>query len=360
MVFVVKVAPGLQLYPGSSGLRANLGRRRADLVQVGRQFASNATTGVPLTFYAFPGPPPTMPTYQAPTIPPDAPKVQQAERLAAAIDGILKLHHQNFPPIQKAVLLPPPSPDYPAILRRRTSDALSRVSIFRRSTRKAAKAAAVRATQMECDELARSRQTQHNAVNHEIDQLWRRLISNDPDVVLAVLSNILTANAEAVVPIGVWDSEAHLAAHMPDPETLPDRHPTTTAAGNVSLKKFTKAEGADLYKQLVAGLLLTTTKQAFAVAPSLRTIRMVALRKSPHNAFGHDRREALLAASFTRDRLNGVRWRAADAGTILQGISDELLIRTAGPSKTLAPLDLKTEPYIARLLDAANSAPGQF
>jgi hypothetical protein len=29
--------------------------------------------------------------------------------------------------------------------------------------------------------------------------------------------------------------------------------PTTIAAGNLSLKKFTKGEMADLYKQLVAG-----------------------------------------------------------------------------------------------------------
>jgi len=55
-----------------------------------------------------------------------------------------------------------------------------------------------------------------------------------------------------------------------------------------------------------------------------------------------------------------VRWNAADAGAILQGISDELLIRTVRPSKTMATLDLKTEPYIARLLDAANSVPSQF
>jgi len=325
-------------------------------VQVGRQFTNNAAAGAPLTFYGFSGPRPALPTYQAPTVPPNAPKAQQAEKLAAAIDNILKQHHQEFPSVRKAVLHPPPGPDYPAVLRRRTSDALARVSIFRRSTRKAAKAAAVLATQMECDELARTLQRQHNAVSHEIDQLWHRLLSNDPDVVLAVLSHTFTSSAETVVPLGVWGSEAHIAAHMPDPETLPDRHPTTTAAGNLSLKKFTKAQAADLYKQLVAGLLLTTIKQGFAVAPGLRTIRIVALRSTPDNAYDDNRREALLAASFTRDGLNGVQWNAADAVTILQGISDELVIRMAGPSKTLAPLDLKTEPDIAQLLAATQSA----
>jgi hypothetical protein len=322
-------------------------------VQIGQQVANDPGGGPPVAFYAFRGPRPALPLYQL-VVAPDAPKVQQAESLAASIDSILKLHHQEFPPVQKAVLPPPPNPDYPAILRRRTSDALARVSIFRRSTRKAAKAAAQLAAQMECDELTRTQQVQHNAVNHEIDQLWRRLLSNDPDVVLAVLSNTFTANPMTVVPLGVWNSEAHIAAHMPGPETLPDRHPTTTAAGNLSLKKFTKAEAADLYKQLIAGLLLATMKQAFAIAPGLRTIRIVGLRNTLNDVYDQDRREALLAARFTRERMNGVRWNAADAATILQGISDELVIRAAGASKTLAPLDLKTEPDIAHLLDAIN------
>jgi hypothetical protein len=46
--------------------------------------------------------------------------------------------------------------------------------------------------------------------------------------------------------LGIWDAEAHLALLAPDPAAVPERHPTTTAAGNLSLKKFTKGEMADL------------------------------------------------------------------------------------------------------------------
>jgi hypothetical protein len=52
------------------------------------------------------------------------------------------------------------------------------VSIFRRSTRKAAQAAAVLATRMECDELEAAGQAQYVAVQQEIDKLWQRLITN--------------------------------------------------------------------------------------------------------------------------------------------------------------------------------------
>ena len=144
------------------------------------------------------------------------------------------------------------------------------MNIFRRSTRKAAQAAAVLATGMECSELEAASQAQHGAVQEEIDKLWQRLITNDSDVVLAVLSHAFQTSTANAVPLGVWDAEVQLALLAPDLAALPERHPTTTAAGNLSLKKFTKGEMADLYKQLVAGLALVAAKETFAVAPGVR------------------------------------------------------------------------------------------
>jgi hypothetical protein len=95
-----------------------------------------------------------------------------APPLASASEGIRKLHHQDFPAVQRRVVLYPPRPDHAAILSRRMEDALARVSILRRSTRKAAKAAAMLATQMECNELEAANQAQYVAVQQEIDQLW--------------------------------------------------------------------------------------------------------------------------------------------------------------------------------------------
>ena len=81
------------------------------------------------------------------------------------------------------------------------------MNIFRRSTRKAAQAAAVLATGMECSELEAASQAQHGAVQEEIDKLWQRLITNDSDVVLAVLSHAFQTSTANAVPLGVWDAE---------------------------------------------------------------------------------------------------------------------------------------------------------
>lgn len=352
--FSLKLGPDVQIRASRDGLQTNLGPR-ARRVYVGQQFANPAIRAAALIFYTPSSPHLQQPSYLAPKLPPTADKRQQAQALAAAIEAIRTLHHQDFPAVQRLVVPYPSRPDHAAILRRRMNDAQARVSILRRSTRKAAKAAAVLATRMECNELEAASQAQHVAAQHEIDELWQRLVTNDSDVLLAVLSHEFQNSGAHAAPLGVWDAEVQLALLAPDLAALPERHPTTTAAGNLSLKKFTKGEMADLYKQLVAGLVLATAKQVFVVAPRATDLRIVVLRNTPADAYGKVRPEAILAARIARPMLTGVQWTKADALTILNEISSELITRPAGPSKAFASLDLKMEPEIAHLMHVATS-----
>jgi hypothetical protein len=293
--FSLKLASGVHIQVSHDGLQSNRGPH-ATRVYVGQQFANPANPAGPLTFYTPSRARREQPSYLVPQLPPTADKAQQAQALASAIQAIHKLHHREFPPVQGLVVPYPSRPDHSAILQRRMNDALGRVSIFRRSTRKAAKAAAVLATRMECSQLEAAGQAHYEAVQQETDKLWQRLLTNDSDVILAVLSHTFQHSSSNAAPLGVWDAEAHLALLAPDVAALPERHPTTTPAGNLSLKKFTKAEMADLYKQLVAGLVLITAKEAFAVAPGVTGIRIVVLRNTPADAYGNVRPEAILAA----------------------------------------------------------------
>ena len=79
-------------------------------------------------------------------------------------------------------------------------------------------------------------------------------------------------------------------------------------------------------------------------------VRIVALRSTPADAYGKVHPEAILAAWIARPSLNGVQWTKADALTILNGISSEIVTRIAGPNKAFTSLDLKTEPEIAHLI----------
>jgi hypothetical protein len=120
---------------------------------------------------------------------------------------------------------------------------------------------------MECSELEAAGRVQYEALQQETVTLWQRLIASHPDVVLAVLGHAFESSSGNAAPLGVWDTEAHLVLLAPDLAALPERYPTTTAAGNLSLRNFTKGEMADLYKQLVAGLVLATAKETFSVGP---------------------------------------------------------------------------------------------
>ena len=352
--FSLTLAPGVQIRASRDGLNANFGRR-TPRIYVGQQFANPAIPTAPLTF--------THPAERIgdsrhiwrhsyrrqPT------KRSRRRRWRRRSRAFARCTTRTYRQSRDWSFRTRPARDHAAILRRRMNDALARVSIFRRSTRKAATAAAVLATRMECNELEAANQAQCVAIQQEIDQLWQRLIINNPDVLFTVLSHTFQNGSVHAAPLGIWDTEAQLALLVPDLAVLPERHPTTTAAGNLSLKKFTKGEMADLYKQLVAGLVLKTAKEALAVAPGVTDIRIVALRSTPADAYGKVRPEAMLATRIARPALNGVQWTKADALTILDQINSEIVTRTAGPKKAFASLDLKTEPEIAHLIRVLTS-----
>ena len=141
---------------------------------------------------------------------------------------------------------------------------------------------------------------------------------------------------------------------VPSTSAVPERRPTVTAAGNLSLKKLTKRESADFYKLLVCGYVLATVKEAFAVAPGLTHVRIVALRNPGTDAYGKARIEALLGARFARAALDGVQWASADAYVVVNDTSTERTARFAGPSKEFAALDLAAEPELAAVVAAVD------
>jgi hypothetical protein len=252
-------------------------------------------------------------------------------------------------------MAPPPQPvDADAVIAQHLKAALAGISIFRRSARAAARTAADLAARAEVDANAAERRREHGAYQEELDMLWGRLANNDPDVVLGTLAEAFEDNEAAAAPVGVSDAEASVVVLVPPTTAIPERRPAITAAGNLSLKKLTKRESADFYKLLVCGYVLATVKEAFAVAPGLTHVRVVALRSPGTDAYGKARIEALVGARFARTALDGVQWSTADAAVVVNDTSTELTARFAGPSKEFAALDLAAEPDLAAVIAAVD------
>lgn len=159
----------------------------------------------------------------------------------------------------------------------------------------------------------------------------------------------------AAAPVGAAGSEASLVVMVPSPAAVPDRRPATTPAGNLTLKKLTKRDAADFYKLMVCGYVLVTVKEAFAVAPGLTHVRIVAVRDTGPDAYGTPRLEAVLAARFHREALRGVQWATAGAHTVVNDASEQLTVRTAGAAKELVAIDLAAEPDIRAVVDAIDA-----
>ena len=248
----------------------------------------------------------------------------------------------------------PPPVDVSAVAAKHYEGALAGIGRFNRSARAAAKSAAEHEARVEVDAVEAARWREHVTYQEELDMLWGRLVNNDPDIVLGTLAEAFEDNEAAAAPVGVTDSEAAVVVLVPSTSAVPERIPTMTAAGNVSLRNLTKRDRADYYKLLVCGYVLVTVKEAFAVAPGLTHVRVVALRSPGTDAYGKARIEALLCAQFARSSLVGVQWDDADAVAIVNDTNTEFTAQYSGPSEEFTALDLAAEPELAAVVAAVD------
>ncbi|WP_143056091.1 hypothetical protein [Pedococcus cremeus] len=280
-----------------------------------------------------------------------AAKAEAAQDLARALQNIENLHRAEFTVSQKPVALETALPDEAAIRRRHRRAARAGVGFFDLAGRRQAKAAADAAAQDEISAESARLKSERGARQAELDASWESFTANDPELVMGALFTAFEDNDAPAAPVAVDGDSVSVVVLVPDVDVVPERYPTTTDAGNLSLRKMTKSQQADLYTLMVCGLVLVTVKEAFAVAPGLEETRVVAIRVPRQDAYGQPVVEPVLACSVDRSALRGIQWGSADAGHVLADAATELVINRKGAAKVLTPLDLGQEPDIARVLE---------
>jgi hypothetical protein len=172
-------------------------------------------------------------------------------------------------------------------------------------------------------------------------------------VVIETLNEAFEDNEAPCAAVGVDGGEVGLVLLVPTLErSVPEQMPTTTAAGNLSLKKLTQRDRADYYKLFVCGQVLVTVRETMAVAPGLLSARIAVLRNDGPDAYGHPKVSCLLAAKFDRAALEGVQWSSADAARIVNDVASDVAAEQRGRTKELSPIDLSEEPALAQLVQA--------
>lgn len=281
----------------------------------------------------------------------DAEKRQRAAELSHAIQHVLSLHRVAFPTVTAPRAPQPPPADRAVVLAEHRRSALRGIGPFQFEARRRAKAAAAAGAEQHIAHLEAERQLHWQRAQQDLDHWWAALLRNDLPVVLGVLAAAFADNEAPATVAGLDGAEVSLIALVPGVDDMPERTPDTTAAGNLTLRKLTKTERAELHTAAVASHVLRTVREAFAVAPGLVAARIVALQRSGEDAYGASEFAVMLAAKFERDRLEGVRWQQATAGVILAEASSELIVNIRRGTGELRPLDIRREPDLAAVLE---------
>jgi hypothetical protein len=355
------MAPGVRVRASSRGVRTSIGPRAAR-VHFGSGRNGVSTGAGPVTYYTGLGGS-TRRSSRAATPTGTATanrqlaaasraleKAEEAQRLAEALQAILNVHRGEFGAAQRPVAPEPPGVDVAVIRQAHMKRAKATTSVFSRAARKSASKEASRHAEVEVAATTKAQREQHAALQAALDERWEALNANEHDAVLVTLAEAFEDNEAAAAAIGVDGAEVSLVVVVPSIDSIPDRRPTTTSAGNLSLKKLTKRETSDFYKLLVCGHALVTVKEAFAAAPAIISARVVAVRPSQRDAYGGVSPEVVLAARFERFRLAGIRWADADAARVVNDANSELISIQRGATQELAPVDLTKEPELAALV----------
>lgn len=345
------MAPGVRVRVSSRGVRTSIGPRAAR-VHLGAG-APGFSTGVgPVSYYTSLGVGRRSTSGAVTRSVAASSRAEAAEQLVEVYSRIADLHKQEFPAVQRPLAPPPPAVLVEEIQKRHRKEAVKGISIFSFARRREARARAEHSALHEIAERHAQNAREQAEYQARIDQAWGALLANDPETVMGMLAAAFEDNDAAAAPLGVVDGEATLVVVVPAASQMPEKKPDVTPGGRPTIKALPKKEAADWHKFAVAGCILVTVKEAFAVAPALASVRIVATSVPERDAYGVRKPNVLVAARFERARLEGVQWQTVDSIRILNDTSSELRISQVGVTKALAPLSLDDEPALQSLVEA--------
>lgn len=353
MRFSMRVAPGLRLSTSGHGIRAGIGPRVAR-VHVGTGRPGVSTGAGPLSLYSSIGGPGRRTGATATTSTTQrlnaAEKAQQAHELGTVLDSIGTVHRQTFEPVQRPLAPEPVLPGFPKILRAAEKNELASTRITARSARRQAKQHARNVAERHAMKLLTEAEGLKSGYQTQLDLAWQKLLDNDTDTVLEVLDEAFQDNDAPAAAVGVDGSDVSVVVLAPPSQAIPERYPTTTAAGNLSIKKMTKSMRSDYYKLLVCGHVVVTALETFAVAPGAKSTTLVVVRRREDGAVNGNDVEPILATKILRSSLGRLSLSTMDAAEVINQVGLNTLTKTKGTAKELQPIDLHSEPDLQDLL----------
>jgi hypothetical protein len=280
-----------------------------------------------------------------------AARAQQHEAAAQTLAFVWEVHRQDFRPATKQPAPLPQLPSFGKLLLAAEKQALHGIGRFDRGARTSARVRARTQAEGWARDLMAKAVAEQSAQQHQLDERWRALLSNDPDLTGATIRASLASNQAPARLVGVRRDEAWLVVQAPPEARVPDLKPAVTPAGAPTVHKLNKTERAELIRQMIGSRVLLAAKQAFTAAPGLARIKVVVTGPP---VVGYPAR-AMVAAGFDRSDLFIADERRG-AWDILLDLDPGLFADPSGRTRELQFVTLPSGSDYAQILAVASAS----
>jgi hypothetical protein len=277
----------------------------------------------------------------------DVDAVRAAEQRATA------LHSRPVAQASRQVAPPPERVDEHALRQALERDALDGVRSWRFRERRAGLEAAARAARHGAAWTRQEGEAQHCRAQEALDAAWEKLSSGDRDSVQAALAGGFRERGIAAKAVETTASRVWLRVAAPRLGSLPERKTGYTPSGRPSVKKRTKTELNELHRNALASQVLAAVRVAFAAAPSLEQVDVVAddqSRTGPELV-------VLYWGRFDRVWARGVRWDSLSA--LEEIFVVEHGFATKGRTEEIVPVSDEGDPGARRAIAAIAADAGR-
>ena len=277
-------------------------------------------------------------------------KYTEAQRVEETLRQWTQAHAQAFPAAQRPIVPLVNVPSEEALARDNLREELIGVRFFQSAKRAEARGRAAERAANEHKRLRIEAEAQREELQREADEVWERLISNDPNEVFAQLTDAFGDNDAFASVVNVEGSSADLIMVVPGLEVIPEKTTGITPTGKLSLKRMSASERNAHYYDLVPSQVFATVREALSVAVGLSTIRLAALRVGPNGLNGI---ECVGFGTFSREAV-GQADLSQPASTILFSSFD--WVAEFDARLKVLPLRLEHFPEIAELIRQLDSS----
>jgi len=207
--------------------------------------------------------------------------IRAAEGVASLdqLTELMAVQRAKFSPSRRLEIPDPIRADLTPLVQAEWQRRKAEVHIWQRALRRRLKAEIEVGAAAEIDDQYRL-DLEHTAdARVRAEAWWQALSRGDEDVMRPWLKSAFEDNPAKVMIYKAEGVTAFLFLQLPGIDVLPAKRVHVTPTGRLSSKAWTKTERNNVYADLCAAHLLATLREAWAVAPSLQSVRVVGLLK---------------------------------------------------------------------------------